>query len=72
MSPGSSGSRSGAGFTLDRKAEHALKNHLSVILGFCELLIADTAPDDPRHGDLLEIRRSAQTVLAMFAEEADE
>jgi hypothetical protein len=38
---------------------HALSNHLAVILGFIELVLADTKPDDPRRGDLIEIRDAA-------------
>ena len=26
---------------------HQLKNHLSIIIGFCDLLIGDLAADDP-------------------------
>ena len=37
-------------------AIHALSNHLAVILGFIELVLADTRPDDPRRADLTEIR----------------
>ena len=45
--------------TLDRAAAHALSNHLAVILGFIELVLAETLADDPRHGDLVEIRDAA-------------
>ena len=38
---------------------HALSNHLAVILGFIELVLAETKPDDPRRGDLVEIRDAA-------------
>jgi signal transduction histidine kinase len=42
-------------------ARHTLKNHLAVIIGYAELLLAETAPGDPRHSDLLEILRAAQS-----------
>jgi hypothetical protein len=58
--------------TIDIATEHTLKNHLAVILGYCELLIAETPPGDPRHGDLLEMQRAAKTVMAMLARKADE
>jgi hypothetical protein len=45
--------------TLDSKAVHALSNHLAVILGFIELVLSETKPDDPRHDDLVEIRDAA-------------
>jgi hypothetical protein len=51
---------------LDAETEHAIKNHLAVIAGFCELLIADTPPEDPRHADLQEMNRSARALIALF------
>ncbi len=45
--------------TLGPEELHALSNHFSVILGFVELLLADTPPAHPRHADLLEIRSAA-------------
>jgi hypothetical protein len=44
---------------IDGGAVHALSNHLAVILGFIELVLADTKPDDPRRADLIEIRDAA-------------
>lgn len=44
---------------LDGAAIHALSNHLAVILGFIELVLAETKPDDARRGDLIEIRDAA-------------
>jgi hypothetical protein len=38
---------------------HALSNQLAVILGFIELVVADTPEGDPRRGDLLEIQAAA-------------
>jgi hypothetical protein len=44
---------------LDGQAVHALSNHLAVILGFIDLVLSSTTPDDPRHADLVEIRDAA-------------
>ena len=44
---------------MDPDVVHALSNHLSVILGFVEIVIADTPPDHPHRGDLLEVRDAA-------------
>jgi len=44
---------------LDAAAVHALSNHLAVILGFIELVLTETPPNDPRRGDLEEIRVAA-------------
>ncbi|HXH24470.1 MAG TPA: hypothetical protein VNI78_04415 [Vicinamibacterales bacterium] len=38
---------------------HALSNQLGVILGFVDLVLSQTPPDDPRRADLVEIRRAA-------------
>ena len=54
------------GRVLDTETEHAVKNHLAVIVGFCELLLAETPPDDTRHGDLLEINRAARELMVIF------
>jgi hypothetical protein len=51
---------------IDPETEHTIKNHLAVIAGFCELLIADTPPEDPRHADLQEMNRSARALIALF------
>lgn len=55
--------------TLDNEQEHALKNHMAIILGYCELMMADTPPDDPRHGDILEMHRAATAVLALVTQD---
>ena len=44
---------------LDRAAVHALSNHVSVVLGCIEIVMAKTPADDPRHPDLVEIRNAA-------------
>lgn len=44
---------------LDSVEVHALSNHLAVILGFIELVLSETPPEDPRHADLVEIRDAA-------------
>ena len=46
--------------TIDGPAVHQLSNHLAVILGFIELVLSQTKPDDPRRGDLIEIRNAAK------------
>ena len=48
-----------AATAIDGAAVHALSNHLAVILGFIELVLAETKPDDPRRADLTEIRDAA-------------
>jgi hypothetical protein len=45
--------------TLDPEAIHLLSNHLAVIVGFVELMLADAAPGSPHFNDLVEIRAAA-------------
>lgn len=52
--------------TLSWDAVHALSNHLGIILGFVELMLAEAADDDPRRHDLLEIRQAAKAAAALM------
>lgn len=56
---------------LDHETEHTLKNHLAVIVGYCELLLAETSADEPRYQDVVEMHRAATAVLAMFAQDGE-
>jgi signal transduction histidine kinase len=47
---------------------HRLKNDLAIIIGFCDLLMAEFPTDDPRHADLLEVHRAAQDAVAVMPE----
>jgi hypothetical protein len=51
---------------LDSETEHTIKNHLAVIVGFCQLLLGEMAEDDPRHADVQEINRAARELMAIF------
>ncbi|MDE3154734.1 MAG: PAS domain-containing protein [Acidobacteriota bacterium] len=46
---------------------HDLNNHLSTILGFTELLLADLPAQDPFREDLEEIHRAGKNALAITA-----
>jgi hypothetical protein len=45
--------------TFDHASIHQLSNHLAVIVGFVELMIADAAADDPHRSELIEVRAAA-------------
>ena len=45
---------------------HQLKNHLSIIIGFCDLLLSDLASDDPKRVDIQEMRKAGQAALEML------
>jgi hypothetical protein len=49
---------------------HELKNQLAIIVGFCDLLIADTPDDDPRAQDLREVHIAARQAMAAMVEVA--
>jgi signal transduction histidine kinase len=43
-----------------RQGLHDLNNQLAVILNFTTFVLEDTAPDDPRREDLLEVLHAAE------------
>ena len=51
---------------LDHETEHTIKNLLAVIVGFCELLLAETPAGDPKRSDLAEIDRAARELMTIF------
>jgi hypothetical protein len=54
----------------DSEVIHRLKNHLAIVVGFADLVVADAAEGDPRRADLLEIQKAAREALAMMADVA--
>lgn len=42
---------------------HRLKNQLAIVLGFCELLLNDLGPDDPRRADVIRIQDAGKSAL---------
>ncbi|MEO7085766.1 MAG: PAS domain S-box protein [Gemmatimonadaceae bacterium] len=44
---------------------HDFNNLLTVILGFCELLLADSAPDSPARADLEEIHKAGSSAAGL-------
>jgi hypothetical protein len=47
---------------------HRLKNHLAIIVGFCDLLVAECDETDPRRADLVEVNKAAREALALMPE----
>ena len=54
--------------TREDEVIHCLKNHMAIIVGFCDLLLGQWSTDDPRRTDLLEVHRAAQDALALMPE----
>ena len=50
----------------DTPLMHEFKNHLSVIVGFCDLLLRDLPKDDPKRADILEMRKAGQSAIALL------
>ena len=57
-----------AGGEDDTPVMHEFKNHLSVIIGFCDLLLRDLPEDDPKRADILEMRKAGHTAIALLPE----
>ena len=49
---------------------HHLKNQLAVIVGFCDLLIAEAPAGERRTADLLEVYKAARQAMAIMPEVA--
>jgi signal transduction histidine kinase len=47
---------------------HEMRNYLSIVLGFVELLLVDTSDGDRRREDLLEIKQAADRAMALLPE----
>jgi len=51
---------------VDSPLLHQLKNHLSIVIGFCDLLLGDLPQDDPKRADIQEMRKAGQAALALL------
>lgn len=56
------------GVVLTAKSEHSLRNHLAIILGFCEVMMQDAGISDQTRADLHEIHHAALAALATVTE----
>ena len=57
---------------LDGPGMHQMSNYLAVILGFVELIIADTPQDHPHYGDLIEVRNAAVEAAKLIGAPSEE
>ena len=53
---------------LEAPVLHELKNHLSIIIGFCEMVLSELPDTDPKHDDLMEIRKAGDAAIALLPE----
>lgn len=54
--------------TPERELLHALKNQLSIVVGFSDLVFSETPPEDPRYADLAEIQKAARAAMEIIPE----
>lgn len=45
---------------------HDVRNQLSIIIGFCDLLLGEIPEQDRKHADLLEISKAAESAIALL------
>ena len=50
-----------------RDPDHTMMNYLAIILGFSELLLQESALDDPRREDFEEIHKAATAAVALVS-----
>jgi hypothetical protein len=48
---------------IDPASVHRIKNQLSIIMGFCDLLLGNMADDDPRRPDVIQIQTAGRSAL---------
>jgi hypothetical protein len=51
---------------VESRRMHNVRNHLSVIIGFSDLLLGEIPETDRRHADVLEIRKAAHAAMALL------
>lgn len=47
---------------------HQFKNYLSIIVGYCDLLIVELADDDTKRKDIAEVHKAARAAMALVPE----
>jgi hypothetical protein len=50
---------------LEPEGLHRFKNLLGISLGFCDLLLKDVAPTDPRRADIVQIQEALREAVAL-------
>ena len=45
---------------------HEFKNHLSVIVGFCDLLLSELPRDDPKRADLEQMHQAGHAAISLL------
>ena len=45
---------------------HAFHNHLSAIIGFCDLLLREMPEGDPKRADVLEMHKAGHAAIQLL------
>jgi hypothetical protein len=45
---------------------HAFQNHLSAIVGFCDLLLRELPEGDPKRADILEVYKAGHAAIDLL------
>jgi len=54
--------------TIGTDVIHRLKNHIAIIVGFCDLLLAEVPEGDPHRADIIEVHKAARDAMALLPE----
>jgi hypothetical protein len=63
---GSQAARAGRGESAELPLLHQFKNHLAIIVGFCDLLLIELPATDRNHEDIQEIKKAAEAAIALL------
>jgi hypothetical protein len=47
---------------------HTFKNHLAIIVGFCDLLLNEMSEDDSKRADIVEVHKAAEAAMSLMPE----
>jgi len=50
----------------ESRSLHNVRNHLSVIIGYCDLLIVEIPQTDRKYADVLEVRKAAVAAMKLL------
>lgn len=54
---------------VDSEFEHALRNQIAIVIGYCEVLLDEAPADSPLRADLTEILKAANAAMQMLRNE---
>jgi len=49
---------------------HQLKNHIAIIVSYCDLLLSEVSDDDYRRADIVEVHKAGKEAMALLPEVA--